>query len=814
MMSDTHPSPDQTRKHDWIALAALFAIVLSAVGFRWYYDNWVSDFDMFTQYFPWFGYIGDRLADFEIPAWNPHDALGEPISGFSSGGWMYLPVMLIFPFFGVITAMKLMILVQMLIGTITIYWFARQLGFMTIAAFGTGVTYAVGPVMYGSTGFGTLIGQLTPWLIVSMLATENTIRASRLSSRLGWAALGGVAISQLVIVWPGQGVVYSLMYIAGWLAYRWLVAPLPEIGSRAMHFRRAVECGMLMGITAATFGAAGILPRLDFSSQSHIPGGDYANVIGGGYASYTWPWVVIAKIYMQHEDMTQRALSQSATVLILAVIAILFGRGKYGIPFFAVAVVLCFDLAARTSFTRHIFYLIPGFEHLHAHRPTLTPSMTPLAVALLAGAGLKVLLIKTQTSIKHVEGLMVPLVAYLVIVYTSERDVYPIGWWPVSIALIATAFVLLSFVPVPGRWSNIQRNLPTISIVSIIVLILAYPTLVDFTRTIRDPEASPEWTNPIARDPFVTNTIDKVLRKQDPGTAAEFLQQQQALQQPFRYAPFTGTADSGTIPTSAAARRMDPDIVAILANGRATRLGLEQVSGYNPLHLKYYAEFIDVMNRKQQDYHFFDVMTAGLSSPLLDMLNVRYVTVPNSLTPLPPAIASSWTMVFQDPQATVYENPEAYGRAWIVHDVRDNQETGFGLRMLASGNVDGRQVAYVNGEIPPVSAPDPAGPVDSAVVTGDEPESITISAKSTGDGLLVVSEAYAKGWNAYVDGEKVDVLRTNHALRGVPITAGEHTVVLKYEPFPLKIGLWSTGISSIAIIGIWGWALVDRRRRR
>ncbi len=77
----------------------------------------------------------------------------------------------------------------------------------------------------------------------------------------------------------------------------------------------------------------------------------------------------------------------------------------------------------------------------------------------------------------------------------------------------------------------------------------------------------------------------------------------------------------------------------------------------------------------------------------------------------------------------------------------------------------------------------------------------------------MISAAYSDGWNAYVDGEQVDILRTNHALQGIPVAAGTHTIELKYEPRSIEIGLWTTGVSTIGILGVWSWALVDVRRR-
>jgi len=168
--------------------------------------------------------------------------------------------------------------------------------------------------------------------------------------------------------------------------------------------------------------------------------------------------------------------------------------------------------------------------------------------------------------------------------------------------------------------------------------------------------------------------------------------------------------------------------------------------------------------------------------------------------------------VYRDDLAIVFENDNAFPRAWIVHEVQDNRSGG-GISLLATGRVDGRQVAYINGPMPRLEAPPDGGRGERVVVDQENPETIRINVTATADGLLVVSEPYASGWNAYLDGERVEILRTNHALRGVPVPAGDHTVVMRYEPRSLTIGLWTTGFTSIAMIGIWAWALVDWRRR-
>jgi hypothetical protein len=336
--------------------------------------------------------------------------------------------------------------------------------------------------------------------------------------------------------------------------------------------------------------------------------------------------------------------------------------------------------------------------------------------------------------------------------------------------------------------------------------VLIFPLGTDLLHAYRDPQSWPDWNFPIARDPSVHEAVRQVMVTDDPGTAAGFLQEQQATMQPFRYAPYFASEGK----KEAYLGSLSQKFIAILANARATRLGLEQVPGYSPVHSRYYSEYITAMNGTEQDYHFFDLMAPAVSgSQLLDMLNTRYVLVPANLEPVP--IAEFGEVVYQDDLVIVYENPNAYARAWIVHDVQPDQN-GAELDLFNTGQVDGHVTAFVHGDLPTVSPPDPNGPNDSTVVTSYEPERIDLTAKSTGDGLLVLSEVYADGWNAWVDGKPVDILRTNHALRGVPLAAGTHDVVLKYEPTALKIGLWSTSLSGLAMIGVWIWALIDRRK--
>jgi len=149
----------------------------------------------------------------------------------------------------------------------------------------------------------------------------------------------------------------------------------------------------------------------------------------------------------------------------------------------------------------------------------------------------------------------------------------------------------------------------------------------------------------------------------------------------------------------------------------------------------------------------------------------------------------------------------------MVYDVRAGQDQ-VGLYQLANGAVDGADVAYVQGEIPDVAAP-ADGSEPRVTVSSRSPDSMTLDVSHSGEGLLVVSEVYSENWKATVDGDEVDVLQTDHALLGIPVGPGEHTVDLHYAPEALTLGLWIsglTGVCAVAVLGYAGWAGLSRRQ--
>ena len=78
-------------------------------------------------------------------------------------------------------------------------------------------------------------------------------------------------------------------------------------------------------------------------------------------------------------------------------------------------------------------------------------------------------------------------------------------------------------------------------------------------------------------------------------------------------------------------------------------------------------------------------------------------------------------------------------------------------------------------------------------------------------GLVVLADLWDKGWNAYLNGRRVPILRANHAVRRVEVPLGEATLEFRYEPASFAWGLW---LAAVGLAACGGWLGVGLWRRR
>lgn len=293
----------------------------------------------------------------------------------------------------------------------------------------------------------------------------------------------------------------------------------------------------------------------------------------------------------------------------------------------------------------------------------------------------------------------------------------------------------------------------------------------------------------------------------DPSSAASFLQSQQESHsdQPFRffgYDPRHHMMEQGEI-VYYRENWPDPATRELVVNNLATKLGLQDIQGYNPIQIDRFVEYMAALNGRAQEYHGSYVLSEGLGSPLLDVLGVRYVVVPmETPTDRPDLLwlTQHYPTVYQDDRVKVLENPGALPRAWIVHEARQI-EAEEALPLLASRTVDPRQTALLEDAPPMVAQPnDPAA--DRASIFASDPDHVRIRTTTDAPGLLILSEIMYPAWKAYVDGKSVSIQTANHALRAVPIPAGTHLVEMRFESRALQVGTGLSLASHLALAGI------------
>ncbi|MDP9366179.1 MAG: YfhO family protein [Chloroflexota bacterium] len=650
-----------------------------------------------------------------------------------------------------------------------------------------------------------------------MLGVELALRAARWRDRIAPWFLAGLAISQMFVGWLGQGLVNGLLVVASYLGYRALLSP-PRPGR---DLRARLMVGVATGVAilglASAVGAAGILPRFDLNAETNLAGGRYDELVGSHNAA---PYPLLTLLHhVVGDGYGHRAVALGGAAVVLALLAPVFAGRRFAVPYFAVMTLVVFTLSLDTTPLHHLFYLIPRFRVLHEHAPHQVNAVVMIGPAILAAATVERLAAwRGRRRLLPLVG--IPLLAMTAVVAVLQHHGRFVGWPPLAAAAVVTGLIALVVATPrnPGRTPAFGR-LPRWVAALILAVAVVQPTGQEVVESWLGRTLDPGWARFWPADPTYDRAVAVNVARTDPGGAGEFLQaRQRAETEPFRYVGYGGVAhpDEGPRPPTYQHRRTEPNVQAILVNARAVRLGLFDIQGYKAVQLKRYVEFLTALNGATQEYHVANLRPTGVRSPLLDLLNVRYVvvdaTLPQDREDIV-ALAAGRREVFRNEAVVVYENEAALPRAWIVHEVRPVAR-GEALAPLASGTVNPRRVAFVEGSLP-VTSPPPGPAAESARLTRYEPDALTIDTEAAAPGLLVVSEAYSDGWRAFVDGESAPVLPTNHALRGVPIPAGEHRVELRYEPRSLQLGLWISAVASAAMLVAFaaaGWARVRRTR--
>ncbi len=82
------------------------------------------------------------------------------------------------------------------------------------------------------------------------------------------------------------------------------------------------------------------------------------------------------------------------------------------------------------------------------------------------------------------------------------------------------------------------------------------------------------------------------------------------------------------------------------------------------------------------------------------------------------------------------------------------------------------------------------------------------------DGYLFLSIPYSAGWTAYVDGEKVEILKANIGFMALNLSAGEHKIELVYKTPLLKVGYIISGVCIVGFVATTLFIEVKKFRKK
>lgn len=197
-----------------------------------------------------------------------------------------------------------------------------------------------------------------------------------------------------------------------------------------------------------------------------------------------------------------------------------------------------------------------------------------------------------------------------------------------------------------------------------------------------------------------------------------------------------------------------------------------------------------VKMRQIQDV--FDVV--GLGNPLVwGLMNVKYI-----LSDRPDSNHVLMPIHHSDGKYVLYNRAEL-PRAFFVN----RYEVAKGLDILnniKAMSFDPRDVAFFM-EDPKLTIDAPL-PGSEAMYTHFGIQDIALHVKATGNNLLFLSESwYPEGWKAYIDGNETPIHRMNYMFRGVVVPAGEHTIIMKFEPRGFELGKLLSLLVNIGVLG-------------
>jgi len=775
-------------QEDWLPVIFLTLLPIVFLGVTLFSANhvigspWADARGQFL-YTRLFGF--SKLGLFSLPLWNPHVYAGTPFVGTLQSAIFY-PFNLLFALVPIAPAMNWSIAGHLALSGIFTYFLLKQYGVSRFGAVLAGVVYsfAAPQILHVYAGHLNALSAMI-WTPLMFLLLDRMIREHSFL----YSTLLGVTIALQFLAGQPQYVFYTMIALFLYLLF--------QIGCSRADGRRTPRsgvlcllflCAVLLGIALS---AVQILPSLemtrystrenlsyDWVAQFSLPPdhlityllpdffGDMLKVPYWG-KNYLWEmsaYIGVMPLILVIFSIIRVERRVTWFFLWLAIISLLFAFGKY------------------TPLLKAAYMFVPGFNLFRGTSKFIF--LNAFSLAVLSGFGADQL-VRTCRE-KRVRILLFAVIAsalagviFLLICLGPE-------WFR---SAIAASIRSGDFYEVPEQFMTGAYLSTAVSafrssailtlgllLVAAVVLVLAQFRSVNRTVLMTLVVAT------VVGDLFIfSNHYMVSFDSREAYGNREALNFLQRDREPFRIIAPEAEANFG------------------MANR------VETLGGYDTIMLKRFSEYINLSQGKNPDVpDLFVTITA--SNKLTDLLNEKYLLLGAKSTPV---ATGTFRQVFSNGEAQLYQNSNAFPRAFVVHAAKRVFGRQAMFAELTNPGFDPWTSALVEEEL--VGLPQGAsGRGRLPTIVNRAADTVTIDADLDSPGLLVLGDAFYPGWRAYVDGRETKIYPANYVMRSVMLPSGKHRVVFRYAPASFRIGAMISLIALVLVAAIVGWGRLGR----
>ena len=750
--------------------------------------------DILTFWLPRSCLMGRSIAAGHVPLWNPFEMIGTPFAADPQSGWLYLPNMLLSWLFGCGGGLRAFILLQPILAGLGLHWFLRKEGLHRAAATAGGLSIAM-MMSASNVGISLPFSGALAWTPLVLVGASGYFSAERWSRRLLWLALAGLAWGQVASAHLSHGLVMCTGIVTVYVVAR----GVHEVRAERLRPRGALSMGLGFLAFLPLANLAILIPRFALFSRSSLRGGYSA--LGGTLARIAgvedrplptdgvwsgWPFALAVA----------PGAYAGAAILLLVPASLRARAHRYLVAAVGItgvaAYLLTLSLFIGAAWFRNLLLRLP-FGDVYLHNPGRLRYLMLLLVPVLGAVGIQSFLERLPSLREGAWWLGAGAVLFLGL--PLAIGAHPWRFLLFGIGILLTVPVLV--------WLFRGRRWAVMALVGVLAAELL---------------ASAVWSSVYEGGTVylgLEGTVHPVLAYQplrwpdvplgkylEPGPIARYLQQQGT--DDGRYLAWIQPAavfNKGYLFTQESA-----DWPALLL-GRAVLFRLDDALGYSPIQLPRYWSYVRATNRLPVFYN-----ASVLQLPTLEdvrLLGIRYLIVPDGVD-LPPGLTGR--EVSTDHGYALHEVDGWESRVSVVTDwtVTDGATA---LQTVLRPGFDPGARAVVEGD--PGIAPSTgyAAPV-AATYREVWPEDVRVTVDASTPSLVIVRNAWDRGWSATIDGRPAPVLRADYFLQGVPVSAGHHEVRLTYTDPNIGRGLLASAVVWLGWLGLLVGALKHERRRR